>query len=331
MSNINVGLNKSGPAKPLVEREEIRLAMIGMVDGNGHPYSWSAIFNGYNTEEMAKCPYAGIPAYLGKEPKDTLQIKGAKVTHIWTDNPEDAVHVSKASLIPNVVEKPEDVIGKVDAVIVATDKGHEHVERCRPFVEAGIPIFVDKPMVDNEEDLRTFSKWVNDGAKIMSSSCMRYAKEFLPYQLSTNNLGKVRYASITTCKTWERYGIHALEGVYPIMGSGFISARNTGSIDRNIVHLKHSSGADVNVIAIYDMFGGLGVMELVGTAGFAQVVHMDSFYSFKKQLESFISYLRMGERPFPFSETLECMKIIIAGIRSREEGGREVFLDEINL
>ena len=331
MPNIKKRSDKSGLPWPLADRGEIRLAMLGMVDGNGHPYSWSAIFNGYNPEEMAKCPYAGIPAYLAKEPKDTLQINGAKVTHIWTDNPEDAAHVSKASLIPNVVEKPENVIGNVDAVIIATDKGHEHVERCRPFIEAGLPVFVDKPMTDNEEDLRTFSKWVKEGAQIMSSSCMRYAKEYLPYQLSTNNLGILRYASITTCKSWERYGIHALEGIYPIMGPGFLSARNTGSADRNIVHLKHSSGADVNVIAIYDMSGALGVMELCGTAGFAQAAYMDSFYSFKAQLESFITYLRTGVRPFPFSETEECMKIIIAGIRSREEGGREVFLDEIKL
>ena len=40
---------------------DIKLAMLGMVDGNGHPYSWSAIFNGYDPEEMAECPYATIP------------------------------------------------------------------------------------------------------------------------------------------------------------------------------------------------------------------------------------------------------------------------------
>ena len=36
--------------------QEIRLAMLGMVDGNGHPYSWSAIFNGYDPEDMASAP-----------------------------------------------------------------------------------------------------------------------------------------------------------------------------------------------------------------------------------------------------------------------------------
>ena len=309
--------------------EPLKLAMLGMVDGNGHPYSWSAMFNGYDPVEMAKCPFAGIPTYLDKEPKDTLQIQGARVTHVWTDDPADAELVSKASLVPNVVKKAEDVIGQVDAVIVATDKGWEHVERCKPFIEAGLPIFVDKPMVDNEADLQIFCKWVKDGARILSSSSMRYCKEYAPLRMSTNNLGKLRYISITTPKTWERYGIHALEGIYPITGPGYISVRNTGTSDKNIVHLKHRDGADVVIAAISDMYGAFGVLDVCGTAGFQQVASMDSFYSFKAQLQTFVDYLQTGELPFPFAETVELMKIIIAGIRSRDDGGREVMLDEI--
>lgn len=315
--------------KPLVDKKEIGLAMLGMVDGNGHPYSWSAIFNGYNEGEMAKCPYAGIPEYLSKEPKDTLQIPNAKVTHIWTDDLADAEKVSKSSLIPNIAGSPEDVIGKVDAVIIATDKGFEHVGRCKPFVDAGLPVFVDKPMVDNEPDLQTFAKWVSEGIPVMSSSCMRYAKEFIPFRHSTNDLGQLRLVTITTAKTWERYGIHALEAIYPILGSGFISVRNTGTDDRNIVHIKHEKGIDVVVVAISDMYGGFGVLQLCGTKGHSQTAFSDTFYAFKKQLESFIYFLRTGVRPFPFAETVELMKLVIAGIRSREEKGREIFLDEI--
>ena len=314
---------------PIVNCKTIRLAMLGMVDGNGHPYSWSAIFNGYDEKEMASCPFAGIPEYLNKQPKDTLGIPGAKVTHVWTDDPADARHVAKCSLVPNVVDKAPDVIGQVDAVIVATDKGHEHVERCRPFVEAGLPVFVDKPMVDNEPDLLTFSRWVTDGKPILSSSCMRYTKEFLPYHNSTHELGALRVVSITMAKTWERYGIHALEGMYPILGPGFISARNIGTLDRNVVHLKHARGVDVVVTVNKDMYGGFGLLTLCGTAGSIQTAMKDTYYAFKAQLVAFNRYLRTGERPFPFAETVELMKLVIAGTRSREEGGREVKLDEI--
>ena len=333
-SGIDVPLTTPVPqvessGQPLVRSETIRLAMLGMVDGNGHPYSWSAIFNGYDPEEMAKCPFAGIPAYLNKEPKETLQIPGARVTHIWTDDPSDAPKVARASMISNVVECPEDVIGQVDAVIVATDKGNEHVNRCRPFVEAGLPVFVDKPLADNEPDLKTFADWVAGGAPIMSSSCMRYAKEFAPYRYSTHDLGELRLATITTPKSWERYGIHALEGIFPILGPGFVSARNTGSSDRNIVHLKHRRGVDVVVAATTDMYGGFGLLQLCGTAGHAQTALSDTFFAFKSQLEAFIRYLRTGARPFPFEETTELMKLVIAGIRSREQNGREILLEDI--
>ena len=115
--------------------DAIRLGIIGMTEGNGHPYSWSAIFNGYDREAMTReCPFAGIPAYLNKETADKLRIIGANVTHIFCGRRQDAEHVAKCSLIPRIVDKPESMIGKVDAVIIATDIGGEHVERARPFL-----------------------------------------------------------------------------------------------------------------------------------------------------------------------------------------------------
>lgn len=311
---------------------DIRLAMLGSTPGNGHPYSWSAMFNGYNREAMTReCPFAGIPVYLNKQPVETLTIPGARVTHVCCvgDGGFTAEHVAKCSLIPHVVARPTDVIGHVDAVIIATDIGGEHVQRARPFIEAGLPVFIDKPLTDNAPDLTTFKEWVADGKPLMSSSSMRYTKEFMPYRISTRELGDLRFVSITTPKSWETYGIHALEGIYPILGPGFLSARNTGTIERNIVHLKHACGADVIVVASADMYGSFGCLQLCGTAGKVQLSSGDTFYAFKTQLEAFIGYLRTGAHPYPFSETVELMQLVIAGIRSREQGGREVALAEI--
>jgi predicted dehydrogenase len=318
---------------PLIKNPgEIRLAMIGCSAGNGHPYSWSAMFNGYDREAMTKtCPFAGIPAYLNKEPSETLAIRGAKVTHICCTGNGGFTgrHVAECTGIPHVVDAPTDVIGQVDAVIIATDIGGEHVERARPFVEAGLPVFIDKPLADNAGDLRIFSDWVAAGKPIMSSSAMRYAKEFLPYRLSTHELGEVRFATITTPKSWEAYGIHALESIYPILGPGFLSVRNTGTAERNIVHLKHRCGADAVVAATSDMYGAFGCLQLCGTVGHVQVAFGDTFFAFKAQLAAFIEFLRTGAHPFPFSETVELMQLVIAGILSREQGGREVAIEEI--
>jgi len=308
--------------------KEFKVAMLGMVDGNGHPYSWSAMFNNYNKEAMEDCGYPVIPRYLEKQPAETFGIENARVTHIWTDDPADAVKVAKASKIENIVEKAEDVIGEVDAVIIATDKGDEHIWRAEPFVKAGLPIFIDKPMADNVEDLKTIIKWVNEGARIMSSSSLRYTKEYMPYFTSTYELGDLRYINMTMAKTWERYGIHALEPVFRITGPGYVSVQNTGTgPDNNIVHLVHERGIDVNLVNIYDMAGTN--LKIAGTKGSVSVPSADSYFSFKTQLEKFISFAKGGEPEYPFSETIELMEIIIAGIRSRNEGGRKVMLEEI--
>jgi len=307
----------------------LSIAMLGMVDGNGHPYSWSAIFNGYDPGAMADCPYPGIPEYLDKQPKETLDIVGANVTHVWTDDPADAPKVAAASRIPNVVDGPEDVIGQVDAVIIATDKGHEHVARARAFVEAGLPVFIDKPLVDNAQDLAVFAEWIAKGAPILSSSCMLYAKEFMPFRASTHDLGILRYASVTTGKSWERYGIHALSAAFPILGPGFLSARNTGTAERNVVHYTHSCGADVVVVASADMLGGFGCLQLCGTKASVQAQFHDTFFAFKAQLVEFVQFLRSGVRPFPFGWTEELMRMLIAGTWSRDQEGREVMLADI--
>ena len=146
-------------AKVPLGNKELKIGILGMTEGNGHPYSWSAMFNGFDPAEMAKCPFPVIPEYLSKQPPHTFGMPGVKLTHIcctgWKER-EETENVARAALIENVVDRPEDMIGEVDAVICATDVGDEHVERCRPFIEAGLPMFIDKPLVNKEEDLRTF-------------------------------------------------------------------------------------------------------------------------------------------------------------------------------
>ena len=314
-----------------IRKDEIRLAMLGMVEGNGHPYSWSIIINGgYDAKALAACPYPVIKDYIAKQPPGTLGIPGARVTHVWTDDPSDAVQVAAVAHIPNIAGRAEDVIGQVDAVLIATDKGFEHVERARSFIEAGIPVFIDKPLCDNRADLATFSRWVGEGKPLISSSAMRFAKEYVPYHKATHALGQLRHVGVTMAKSWEAYGIHALESVFPITGPGYVSVQNIGDVGSNVVHLRHRDGIDVLVQVTKDMGGGFGMVTLAGTAGGLQLKFADTYHSFRTQLVGFVDYLRSGVPPVPFAETRELMHLLIAGIESREQGGRRVFLSEMD-
>jgi predicted dehydrogenase len=305
----------------------IKLAMLGMVEGNGHPYSWSMIINGrYDAEALKACPYPAIINYIGKQPPETLGLAGVEVTHVWTDDPADAVQVAAVARIAHVVTRAEDVIDQVDGVIIATDKGGEHVSRARPFVEAGLPVFIDKPLCDNRDDLDTFSAWIDAGKPIISSSGMRFAKEFLPYHGATYEFGALRTVFVTMAKKWETYGIHALESIYPIVGPGFVSVRNTGSYERNVVHLKHAKGIDVVITVTADQIGGSGFITLAGTEGGVTLRSQDTYTAFKAQLESYVGFLRSGVPPVPYAQTRELMQLVIAGIESRAAGGTEILL-----
>ncbi len=310
----------------------IKLAVVGMVESNGHPYSWSAIFNGFDPDVMAKCPYPVIPQYLNAQPPKEIGIEGVQVTHIWCDIPADAEQVAQAAKITHVVERPEDVIGEVDAVIIPTDKGWEHFERARPFIDADLPVFIDKPLTDRADHLREFVRWYREGRAFLSSSCMRYCKEYAALDERLGEVGKLCLITMTTAKSWERYGIHALEGVYPFLpAGGWESVTNTGTETANIVHLRHTCGTNVVLASIADMLGGFGYLNLHGTKGSVSAKFEDTFYAFKAQLMDFVDYLRTGNRPFPFEETIEQMQIIISGIRSREQHGKRVVLSEIDI
>jgi predicted dehydrogenase len=312
--------------------DDIRLGVAGMVEENGHPFSWSAIINGFDAKEMAKTAYPMIFNYLTAQNQADFGIPGVRVTHAWCDRPEDALQLSKASCIPNVVQHPQEMIGSIDAVLIPTDKGWEHVERARIFIEAGLPVFIDKPLVDREEDLITFIRWNNEGHAIMSTSMMRYCSEYAECRARLNELGSLRLIILAMAKSWERYGIHALEGAYGFLEPGAWKwVVNTGSRFANMVHIHHTCGTDVFIPTVEDMFGGFGRLSLYGSTGSltAHTTEATRFIAFKRQLVDFVEYLRTGHCPVPFEQTVEIMKMVIAGIRSRDEGGRKILLSEI--
>jgi predicted dehydrogenase len=234
------------------------------------------------------------------------------------------------------------------------------VPRARPFIEAGLPVFVDKPLALTVADLRTFIAWERAGARILSCSGLRYAPELAPYLAGTINptLGELRWISGVSTKTWERYGIHLLEPIARVLGPGFVSVRlesspvgaalgrdETGPGDHRgvnpllqpdpgpaaleVAHLTHRSGVQVSLPVIADGGATFGTMHLCGVAGQTTIRFADTYSAFRGQLVSFLDSVRTGVAPYPFSETVELMSVLIAGMRSRAEGSRRVAVAEI--
>ena len=110
----------------------IRLGMIGASEGNGHPYSWSAIFNGYNPKEMQKCGYPVIPAYLNNQCWPDAQIFGATVSSVWTQDLQLSRQIAQASCIGHVSLSLDELKDRVDGVLLARDDSENHLDIAAP-------------------------------------------------------------------------------------------------------------------------------------------------------------------------------------------------------
>jgi len=100
----------------------INIGVIGSNKGNGHPISFSSIFNGYDPRYLKKfCEFELIKEYLPKFHKNKKSniIQGAKVNYIWTQSKINSYKISKISNIKNICNTLEEMSEKVDAVILA--------------------------------------------------------------------------------------------------------------------------------------------------------------------------------------------------------------------
>ena len=79
-----------------------------------------------------------------------------------------------------IVERPEDMIGKVDGMMIESQQGSVHLRRARPFLEAGIPCYIDKPFTCGVADARQLIELAEkQKLPMFSSSSLRYAPELV--------------------------------------------------------------------------------------------------------------------------------------------------------
>jgi len=304
----------------------LKLGIIGMSDGNGHPYSWSAIINGdFNRKEMNDCGFDGIPIYLEAN-NDTLGISDTQVTHIWTQDKSLSEHIAKASMIENVVDSMEEMIGSVGGVLLARDDPENHVAMAKPFLDADIPIFIDKPLAITSEDLAYFTKQNEKGKLFMSSSSMRYSSECRAVKTEMVSLGKLELVTVVGVKDWVKYGVHMVEALIALLDDPkVVSVQHVGESGKNIVLIEFENGLHATVHLFMNISGTFQI-SLFGSDGWQLVDIKNSYSMFKENINEFVRSVREGQSRIPFEKTENIIRTLIAANESLEQGGKIIHL-----
>lgn len=304
-----------------------KLGMIGCSLGNGHPYSFSSIINGYDSFYLQQSGWDGINNYLNRKDKAEFGILGAQVTHVWTQDTRQTELLKKACFIPNAVSSFYDMIPEVDAVIIARDDYNSHLNLALPFLKEGIPVFVDKPLTVDLQELQTFLPFLKSGL-LTSCSSFRYATELDSLPEKNAELGDIILYRGTILNDWNKYGIHMLEGFISRLSKNVVSVHSVGKQGEcMLVYLDDGSVIQIQAMGeICPLFA----MEWIGKKGYFRAEVRDNFVMFRRMLWHFISGIRQDIASIDYGSTTEILYTLIAGNISRLEN-REVYINEIRL
>lgn len=297
-----------------------------MSPGNAHPYSWSAIINGtFDGDEIARVGYPAVSDYL-RANSDTLGLPQAKVTHVWSQNREISESIALSSDIGHIAAVPEEMIGDVDAVILARDDPENHVEMARPFIDAGIPLFIDKPLCSSRKDLEYFAGEIAKGKFIMSCSSMRYASECRSAKAAIGSMGKLELVTAVGKKDWIKYGVHMLEAIFSILDDPRpVRVRNTGSEGKAIVQVEFEGGLLADLHLFKDIAPTFQV-SLFGQEAWKLIEIKNSYSMFRDNLIEFIRSVREGKPRVEFDKTTRIIQVLIGAGESEQQGGKAINL-----
>ena len=294
----------------------IKLGIIGLSQGNGHPYSWSAICNGYDPEAMASCDFPAIPEYLARQSWPEDQLKGVEVTHIWTQDQTLSQNIAQSSLIANVVDQAEDMIGHIDGLLLARDDAQNHLHFAEPFLRAGLPVYIDKPIALSQKDLDALLSAQQRAGQIFSCSALRFAPELSLSSEIAAKTGPIKLIIGTTPKYWDSYAIHIIDPLLNILGHE-ASPRYlfSGAIgkDGQMLGLRWPDGGpDVHLMATGSIQTPIQ-LRILGEHGEVTLTFKDSFGAFKNALAEFLNSIKMGHSTLPMEFNQRAVEIIEMG------------------
>ena len=136
-----------------------------------------------------------------------------------------------------LVDEPTDLLGRVDAVLITSHDGTVHRERAWPFIEAGVPLFVDKPFTCSLDDARSLLAAAEQHNTLLwSASSLRYAPEVAAIAARADEIGALVGAATHGPAIRHprnpglfHYGVHAVEMLFQLLGTGCATVRMTGN------------------------------------------------------------------------------------------------------
>jgi Oxidoreductase family, NAD-binding Rossmann fold len=282
---------------------------------------------------------------LLNDPKNPNHVPGAKVVCAFKGGSPDIE--SSASRIEGftktlqekwgveIVDSIETLCKKVDCVLLESVDGRPHLEQARPVFAAKKRVFIDKPMAGSLKDGREIARLSKEsGTPFFSASSIRFYESILKTKEDAD-LGK-----IIGCESFGHfstephhpdlfwYGVHAVEGLFTIMGPGCESVRRVEAGDTMVVVGKWKDGR-IGTFRGMKKGGKEYGVTVFGEKAERSSLAVKGKNGYANLVVEIVKFFKTGTPPVSVDEMLDVLAFMEAADVSKSKGGAEVRLDEL--
>lgn len=295
------------------ELKVLRAGIIGL--DTSHAIAFTEILNSEKpSPELAGCRI--VAAYPQGSPDIESSVKRV---------PEYTAKVKTMGV--EIVDSIDELLKRVDVVFLETNDGRPHLEQVRPVLKAGKPVFIDKPIAGSLEDaVAIFEEARKAKVPVFSASSLRFGKNTLAAR--NGALGKIVSCETTSPAHLEKthpdlfwYGIHGVESLFTVMGTGCKTVQRSQSADGKIVVTGTWADGRTGVFREGDGYKG----SAKGEKGEGPVGAYDGY---KPLVEAAVAFFRSGKPPVSEDETLEIYTFMAAADASKAANGAAVSMKE---
>ena len=227
-----------------------------------------------------------------------------------------------------IVDSIDELLKRVDVVLLETNDGRPHFEQLLPCLKAGKPCFIDKPIAASLSDaIAIFEASKKYQVPVFSSSSLRFGKNSLAVR--AGSLGKVTHGETSSPAKLEAthpdlfwYGIHGVESLFTVMGTGCQSVVRDKTAEGKIQVTGQWSGGRTGIFREGGGYQG----KAVGEKGDAPV---GSYDGYDPLVFAIVKFFHTGQAPVSPEETLEIYAFMEAADESKRQNGASVTLESV--
>jgi len=230
---------------------------------------------------------------------------------------------------PKICETLEEMVEDVDAAYIADSSapgdGSDHLELVRPFLEKGIPCFVDKPIADTLADAKEIIRLAQENnTTVMSASILSHTKVGKLWRRRWDEIGDVKLLVAIGIGPANAAVIHGLGLVEGMVGYGVESVECVGKEPQECMLLHYPEDLEVVLVNSPDVFPRTcsfrcSAYSKEGDLHSPLIGDPEFYTGTQRIIEFFREMVDTGKPPIPYEHILEPIAIMEAARRAMDE------------